>query len=1087
MTRRFGLHVILAASAAAVLNCCASTALSQQGAGATEWWQRGQSNWVYMDGWTGKFVSGGGALKKTFEVDEPVKAAVIQIWSAGRRSVLVNGKEPARDPNRGPVVDYDITKLIVQGTNTIELTGSGEVVAEGGVVLASGKEIVFATGASWATNPGSVKLGTERSRGRGGYYGDYFVGRALGVTTPQKAKLAVNNVNLTRRRLREDWRIEYWRRRDPAEVLARATATDTRRQWAEIGRLLAEARPSTDEATKLIKSGKYAEALKAAQPAVEKAKQAEEIYEKLMASLKTRHDGRRSVLFIFSAAVGSKPIAPAGVHQTFNASKHNRLGWVCSTEPLDNDPLYWEFDIAPPRAKSLHLAGLWRFTIDARDKGAAGGFASPEFPDDGWKFIFAPTKWGWERWGYSRGQYGDRNNKPYNGLAWYRKKLVIPAAWKGSDLLLELGARWSNTDWLAVNGRFINPPTGRGNNSGVFTIPARLIRFGQENVLAMRTRDSGNIGGIINPGLRLSVVGREPENLRSPVGPAVVRKLAFKTDDGPVEQINYSSALSPAVVVATSGKSIRLAGWEARGYVAPDRAAFVNDGKLTVQPLHAGTGIDPKALGENWMLLWASRKADNTPRPLLVVFEKRPAAITWTDHAVDPSGVQLDYAQTGPRVALVRPFDETLSDKPDAAAVERCRLWAAALLRYPVAYAEQLVFSQDKCKVRMDYEYLELADDWNTKPLYVAPLPMLASYATEHNWPAFEAGAELTDLGCRSTGGNYPQADCGTYRVAVGAKSIGYSFDRMEPKRHYKGIGTWSELYGRGEKIFADLHKWGYNSSRPQIGYQSKGRGSFKTVNGQVRYEFTPQFATFHDNLIKWHSDRGMMCFINWFIDTGHGGWTEETEKRATALWEYLANRYKDAPAGAVCYDLINEPAGIPWDVYNPAVKRLTAAIRRIDKVHPISVESGGGWAQPEDLDMTEPTGDANTIYQYHFYGPHKTEFVDNLLYPRYDREEGRWRSYEGWEERMLSPIRFQIRHHAEVYHGEFGISHLQAEGAAEGWLDGVLAIHEKYRMHWNWWHYSGGGTYRTGLVAQDHMNPLAEMLARYARMGPPK
>jgi hypothetical protein len=152
-----------------------------------------------------------------------------------------------------------------------------------------------------------------------------------------------------------------------------------------------------------------------------------------------------------------------------------------------------------------------------------------------------------------------------------------------------------------------------------------------------------------------------------------------------------------------------------------------------------------------------------------------------------------------------------------------------------------------------------------------------------------------------------------------------------------------------------------------------------------------------------------------------------------------------------------------------------------------IAIESGGGWAQPEDLDMTEATGDGETIYQYHFYGPHKTEFRDNLLYPRYNRSEDRWRSQEGWEERMLSPIRFQIRHRAEVFHGEFGISHLSAEAAAQGWLEDVLAIHHKYRMHWNWWHYSGSGTYRTGLAAPDHVNPLLPILQKYARKTAPK
>jgi hypothetical protein len=205
------------------------------------------------------------------------------------------------------------------------------------------------------------------------------------------------------------------------------------------------------------------------------------------------------------------------------------------------------------------------------------------------------------------------------------------------------------------------------------------------------------------------------------------------------------------------------------------------------------------------------------------------------------------------------------------------------------------------------------------------------------------------------------------------------------------------------------------------------------------------------------------------------------------ARWVAMARHCKDLPAGLVAYDLINEPAGIPWEDYNRLMKETTQAIRAVDPVHPISVETGGGWAQPEDFDKTEPTGDANTIYQFHFYGPHTGDcHREDLWYPRYAASEERFISYEGWEERMLAPIRFHIRTRAEVLHGEFGISFLGPEEAPRAWLEDVLAIHEKYRMHWAWWNYAGNEIHRTGLVAGDRVNPLAATLAKYARMAPP-
>lgn len=82
----------------------------------------------------------------------------------------------------------------------------------------------------------------------------------------------------------------------------------------------------------------------------------------------------------------------------------------------------------------------------------------------------------------------------------------------------------------------------------------------------------------------------------------------------------------------------------------------------------------------------------------------------------------------------------------------------------------------------------------------------------------------------------------------------------------------------------------------------------------------------------------------------------------------------------------------------------------------------------------------------------------------------------------MLSPVRFGIRHRKELMHGEFGISFLGPDEAPRRWLEDVLDIHEKYRMHWNWWNYSGGEIHRTGLMAGDRVNPLVETLSEYAR-----
>ena len=1082
------MHLVRWAGRIAIVATCAqlaTAAAASEGARALTWWQKGQSGWVYMDDWRGKFLRGPRQVKVQIDVPGPVKAAVVQYWSSRGGELVVNGKPVAPSGGPGPIHHADLTGHVAPGSNTLELRDVGEVVAEGGVVLSDGREVLFATDESWAGGQ-KVQASDVRREGSRGYMGDYHVARPLNVTADQRAKFLVNELNLARRRLDDDLRLAFWRLRDPAEVLTRDRPTDVRKRWAEVHRLLAEARPGVQEAERLVLAGKYAEAIQAAGAAEELTGKARQLHEQLTASLARRRDERR-------AAVEAKPIAPRA-RRGFNGSQVNRLGWVCSAEPLDNDPAYWEFDIAPPGARTLGLAGVWWFRTDPAGEGKRMGAEAADFAGAGFERIFAPTKWGWERWGHTKVTPGAGVNKPYNGLAWYGKTLTVPASWAGSDLHLRLGDRWGNNDWLAVNGTWLDPPESdpRGRNAGAFTLPARLVRFGGPNTLLLRVLNHSNIGGLINPGLRLSAADGAPEDLRSPVGPASVREQVFRTPAGEVTQVVYSSALSPGAVVATTGKAIRLHGWAQRGYAQPGLAAWHTAGDVQLQAVRAGLKIDPGALDENWLLLWSGRAGADRPRPLLVVFEKRPAAVQWTGDGPDPAGLELRFDGPGARIAVIRPFDRPIDGKLMDAHLVTCRLWSRALLRYPVGYAEQAAFDGATCRVRMDYEYLALNDDWQTQPLPLAPVPMLFSYALEHRWPGAAADGEIADLGCRARGGYYPQMDCGTYRAAVGATHVTYRFDRREPERHLCGVGTLGEERRIGKEMFVHLHQWGFNSSRPQMPFQAREWDLFDSYarGGPApgaKVKLTGAGVGFLDDMIAWHRERDMTCLLNWFWDFGRGGYDEARGRQIEQLWEALAERYKDQPKWALAYSILNEPAGLPWEVYNPFAKRVTAAIRKHDKVHMISIEAGGGWAQPEDLDMIEPTGDENTVYQVHFYGPHKEEFPDNPLYPRYNRSEDRWRSYEGWEERMLSPVRFAIRSGREVLHGEFGISHLSAAGAAEGWLEDVLSIHQKYRMHWNWWHYNGSGTYRTGLVAPDHLNPLLPILRKYAAMPPPE
>lgn len=132
-------------------------------------------------------------------------------------------------------------------------------------------------------------------------------------------------------------------------------------------------------------------------------------------------------------------------------------------------------------AQPLPIAGTWPFHT-----GDDPAWAQAGFDDSAWKPI-KPTEV-WEEQGY----------KDYNGVAWYRKRVVIPSSLKSQldhgALLLALGMI-DDDDQTYLNGKLIGETKG-------YTVPRRysiredLIRWDAENVIAVRVTDASGGGGL---------------------------------------------------------------------------------------------------------------------------------------------------------------------------------------------------------------------------------------------------------------------------------------------------------------------------------------------------------------------------------------------------------------------------------------------------------------------------------------------------------------------------------------------------------------------------------------------------------------
>lgn len=151
--------------------------------------------------------------------------------------------------------------------------------------------------------------------------------------------------------------------------------------------------------------------------------------------------------------------------------------------------------------KEIVLSGLDSpFCIDPESKGEKEAWYADSYDDSNWKKIKTGTKW--EAQGYTMENPFYKTSFlhcPYDGDAWYRIHVEIPDEYKNKDLVLYT-QQIDDLDWVYFNGSLIGH-TGEDTHeywmaSRSYKIPKELIKFGKENIIAVRVRDLRGEGGI---------------------------------------------------------------------------------------------------------------------------------------------------------------------------------------------------------------------------------------------------------------------------------------------------------------------------------------------------------------------------------------------------------------------------------------------------------------------------------------------------------------------------------------------------------------------------------------------------------------
>ena len=146
----------------------------------------------------------------------------------------------------------------------------------------------------------------------------------------------------------------------------------------------------------------------------------------------------------------------------------------------------------------ISLEGNWQFALDPADEGEKAGWETPQYNDSAWYPQRVPAAWeNADKWEVARN---------YDGVAWYRKHIMIPKQWAGNNIVLEIGAV-DDFDQAFFNGQPIGCTTRSTPNwwtaRRIYSIASNLTRFGETNTIAIRVMDDKGMGGIVKGPVRL--------------------------------------------------------------------------------------------------------------------------------------------------------------------------------------------------------------------------------------------------------------------------------------------------------------------------------------------------------------------------------------------------------------------------------------------------------------------------------------------------------------------------------------------------------------------------------------------------------
>jgi endoglucanase len=201
-----------------------------------------------------------------------------------------------------------------------------------------------------------------------------------------------------------------------------------------------------------------------------------------------------------------------------------------------------------------------------------------------------------------------------------------------------------------------------------------------------------------------------------------------------------------------------------------------------------------------------------------------------------------------------------------------------------------------------------------------------------------------------------------------------------------------------------------------------------------------------------------LMVILDFHEFTAMGRDPERNRERFLAMWQQIAEHYRDAP-GEVLFEILNEPNGkLTPQLWNKLLRDALAVIRRTNPTRTVVI-GPGQWNNINALETLQlPEDDRNIILTVHYYSPMQfthqgaswTGQRDKVGIPWNGSPEDR----EAIQRDFAKAQAWARKHNRPVFLGEFGAYDKADMASRVRYLRFVTRQAEKLGWSWAYWQF---------------------------------